>query len=301
MASLAVLLLRDPDREKPDRYESAFLRAGHVVTSVAALDTGFVNEDALRCVVQKRASDFDGVIVTSSRACEAWRRAAQGLYPDAATPSFPRPQNGWATTPFYAVGRATSVALRAIAGSPAAPRDVRGEESSTGETLARFVVDDVRAGDATRGHPARLLYLTGDKNRDTVPNMLTEAGIAFEPLQVYGTRGAPDFAQRLEDAMSAFSTDSGELWVVFFAPSSTDFALPVLRQHIDFKESPSVLSSGSSTEPSTRRYARVAAIGPMSSDHILRERNLYVDAIATNPSPADLVNAIHAVTLSRPP
>ncbi|KAL1693075.1 tetrapyrrole biosynthesis, uroporphyrinogen III synthase [Schizophyllum commune] len=284
MPSSSALLIRAPDAEKPDRYESAFSEAGFSVASVAALDTGFVNDESLDAAIRGRASEFDGVIVTSSRACEAWKRAVQLTA---------APSDGWATTPFYAVGRATAVALRAIADSPAAPRDIRGEDSGTGEQLARFIVDDVRGGDAGRGHPARLLYLTGDKNRDTVPSILTEAGISFEPLQVYGTCGAPDFEQRLDDALADLSPDSTEQWVVFFAPSSTDFALPYLHERFQLRREAASVSG-------SRKAARIAAIGPMSSEHILRERHLHVDAVAAKPSPAQLVEAIRAAAAISP-
>ncbi|TRM68448.1 tetrapyrrole biosynthesis, uroporphyrinogen III synthase [Schizophyllum amplum] len=303
MVPTAVILLRAPDADNKDRYEIALEEAGYAAVSVAALDTGFVNEDAFRVVIQTRASDFDGVIVTSSRACDAWKRAAQDIYPASSA------SNDWTTKPFYAVGHATATALREIADSPAAPRDVRGEESGTGEQLARFIVDDVRAGDATRGHPTRLLYLTGDKNRDTVPKILAEAGVAFEPLQVYGTCGRPDFAGKLDEAVQRISA-ADDPWVVFFASSSTDFALPFLRQHFSFRQSTSLEGSNAPSDapveseplgvptsnrmPATHRTARIAAIGPVSSDHISRELHLHVDAVATKPSPANLVDAIRA-------
>ncbi|KAI5897604.1 tetrapyrrole biosynthesis, uroporphyrinogen III synthase [Schizophyllum commune H4-8] len=291
MPSSSALLIRAPDAEKPDRYESAFAEAGFAAASVAALDTGFVNDDSLDAAIRERASEFDGVIVTSSRACEAWKRSVQRLYPS--QEHSPTNENGWATTPFYAVGRATAVALRTIADSPAAPRDIRGEESGTGEQLARFIVEDIRKDDAERGHPARLLYLTGDKNRDTVPSILTEAGISFEPLQVYGTCGAPDFEQRLDEALADLPSDTTEQWVVFFAPSSTDFALPYLHERFELRREVASLSG-------TQKAARIAAIGPMSSEHISRERHLHVDAVASKPSPAQLVEAIRTAAAMSP-
>ncbi|KAL1749081.1 tetrapyrrole biosynthesis, uroporphyrinogen III synthase [Schizophyllum fasciatum] len=297
MTQASALLIRAADSEGPDRYESAFSAAGYAAVSVAALDTGFVNEDALDAAIASRAFEFDGVIVTSSRACEAWKRAVQRICPDAAqAPS--ETTDGWATTPLYAVGRATAVALRSIADSPAAPRDVRGEATGTGEQLAHFIVDDVRSENRTS--PARLLYLTGDKNRDTVPNILTEAGIAFEPLQVYGTRGAHDFAQRLDAAMGTLPSDSSEQWVVFFAPSSTDFSLPYLEKRLKLKYTTTEnCSTPSGTTSAERRAVRIAAIGPMSSDHIMRERHLHVEAVATKPSPSDLVEAIQGARVNR--
>ncbi|KAL1749107.1 tetrapyrrole biosynthesis, uroporphyrinogen III synthase [Schizophyllum fasciatum] len=280
MARTTVFLLRTPDSEKPDRYESALSQAGYDPVSVAALETGFVNENDLRALVQSSAFAYDGVIITSFRASNAWKRATQVLSDFA--PSF---QCDWSMTPFYAVGRATARTLRDVPDTPATPRDVRGEESGTGEQLARFIVEDAGT-DIERKRPPHFLYLTGDKNRDTVPHILAEAGISFEPLQVYGTSGIPDFAQKLRSAMDALPADTTHCWVVFFAPSSTDFALPYLKEHFDFRHSAS----------SVRVTARIAAIGPVSSDHISCEHHLCVDAVALNPNPADLVTAMNKAT-----
>ena len=62
MPTSSALLIRAPDAEKPDRYETAFSEAGFSVASVAALDTGFVNDDSLDAAIRGRASEFDGAI-----------------------------------------------------------------------------------------------------------------------------------------------------------------------------------------------------------------------------------------------
>jgi hypothetical protein len=66
------------------------------------------------------------------------------------------------------------------------PSDVRGTESGTAENLAHFIVQDMAGTDKT------LLYLTGDKNRDTLQKVVeTESGmkIALMCVQVYATVG----------------------------------------------------------------------------------------------------------------
>ena len=104
------------------------------------------------------------------------------------------------------MGEATAAALRAIRTlfphSPHAPRDVRGgggggAESGTSEKLARFVVADLGGGAAG----ARLLYLTGDKNRDTLAAVVREAGVALESVQVYATQGSSRFEEDLRGAL----------------------------------------------------------------------------------------------------
>lgn len=98
----------------------------------------------------------------------------------------------WSTTPFYAVGPSTAAVLTSLAGpapSPAraalCPCDVRGSDTGTSETLAHYIVSD-QPGEA------RLLYLTGDKNRDTLPKIIEEDSsgrISLLEEQVYETRG----------------------------------------------------------------------------------------------------------------
>ena len=112
----------------------------------------------------------------------------------------------WGNTPFYVVGEATASALREIhdaAGDfPSVPKDIRGAaESGTGEKLAHFILRDLPPSDG----PRTLLYLTGDKNRDVLPNILRDGGVDLQPLQVYATQGSSTFASDLQKALDSVS------------------------------------------------------------------------------------------------
>lgn len=103
------------------------------------------------------------------------------------------------------VGEATASALREIQHVPSAgtlaPRDIRGgSEAGTSEKLANFILKDLGPDSATT-----LLYMTGDKNRDTLPNILKDGGVKLESLQVYETVGSSHFEVDLEHAMSVVS------------------------------------------------------------------------------------------------
>lgn len=111
----------------------------------------------------------------------------------------------WAHIPFYVVGETTASSLRDIATAypgPFAPQIIRGADSGGDERLAHFILDDLSS---TRG--TRLLYLTGDKNRDTLPNILGGAGVELVNLQVYETRGSLRFEEDLREILE--KTDSG--------------------------------------------------------------------------------------------
>ena len=98
----------------------------------------------------------------------------------------------WSGIPFYVVGVATGNVLRNMPRSPFTPssQNIIGEGSGTGEALAKVLIDDQLG----RGSQLPLLYLTGDKNRDTLPSLVQAAGLDLEPLQVYATRGSPSFS-----------------------------------------------------------------------------------------------------------
>ena len=108
--------------------------------------------------------------------------------------------------PFYVVGQATALALKELenlyAGIGFCRLDIRGESSGTAEQLAHFILNDPTS------RSGQLLYLTGDKNRDTLPNILSGCGIKLHPLRVYETQGSSTFEQELLVALE--SSPKGE-------------------------------------------------------------------------------------------
>ena len=178
-----VLLLRTPATPpESDRYEAALTRASFRPLSLPVLGTALENLEHLSRIVRGEDEEgtIDGVIVTSARAVDACANAGA--------------DSDWRAMRFYVVGPATAAAL--LARLPNPPEDVRGTESGTAEQLARYIVHD-----ATREE--RLLYLTGDKNRETLPRIVQEGlgeGVLRE-LRVYATRGVRDFESSLTRAL----------------------------------------------------------------------------------------------------
>ena len=103
----------------------------------------------------------------------------------------------WSTVPFYVVGMTTGNVLRKMPMSPftPSPQNIIGEGSGTGEALAEAIIDD----QGGRAQKLPLLYLTGDKNRDALPTLVKASGLDLEPLQVYGTRGSPNFSAGVKE------------------------------------------------------------------------------------------------------
>lgn len=179
---LRVLLLRTPETPpETDRYEAALTRASFRPLSLPVLETTLDNLDHLSRIVRGEddKGTMDGVIVTSARAVDACANAGADI--------------DWRAVRFYAVGPATATMLARL---PNPPHDVRGTESGTAERLAHFIVQDAARNE-------RLLYLTGDKNRDTLSRVVREGlgdGVLSE-LRVYATRGVLDFESHLSRAL----------------------------------------------------------------------------------------------------
>ena len=213
-----VLLLRAPATEGQDKYVTTFQAQGYRPICVPVLETVLVNAPELRDVISKGPTEagLQGVIVTSARACEAWREAIISLMPKSSVSAgeytHPATMNStasasisdWTNTPFYVVGEATATALReirgAVGGSVLAPEDIRGgAESGTSEKLAHFILQDLSPND----EPRKLLYLTGDKNRDVLSSILRDGGIELQAQQVYATQGSSTFPSDLQHAIES--------------------------------------------------------------------------------------------------
>ncbi|KAJ7659943.1 tetrapyrrole biosynthesis, uroporphyrinogen III synthase [Mycena rosella] len=282
-----VLLLRAPsqDTENPDRYESTFTASGYESLSIPVLETIFTNIASLTDILRHDA-EYEAVIITSGRACEAWSQVVDTLENEQGS----RQESEWSSIPFYVVGSSTASALNAIRSthphSPLAPTDIRGESSGTSEQLARFILADLESSPRSNRKP--FLYLTGDKNRDTLPDILRDGNVQLAPLQVYRTQGSSRFPEDLKLALESSSREgnSNGWWIVFFAPSAAEFVTPFLRHHFDL--------GAMDPTASTRLPARIASIGPTTSTFLRDKLNLRVDAEAVKPKPDELLRAIVA-------
>ena len=105
----------------------------------------------------------------------------------------------WSTIPFYVVGTATGNVLRKMPTSSftPSPQNTIGEGSGTGEALAELIIDD----QSRRAPGLPLLYLTGDKNRDTLPSLVKAMGLDLEPIRVYETRGSRNFSTGVKELL----------------------------------------------------------------------------------------------------
>lgn len=221
-------------------WEKTLRDAGFEVATRPALDFEYEAPEALRRLAN-HPDQYAGWIFTSSRAVEAFGRAF------AATAA---QRNAWSAKKVFAVGPGTAAALRSIGYEP------EGEESGSAEQLAKHILQQAVAGP--------LLFLCGDRRRDTLPAILRKAGIAAEEIVVYRTRLR---------TLRAWPGHKKPDWVVFFSPSGFEAVLQ---------------SPGLSLED-----LLIAAIGSATAEAV-RASGFAVRAVAEKPEPESLAQALRA-------
>jgi len=227
-----VLLLRTP--REPDPYVAALESAGFTARCVPVLRFEFLGRDALAERIE-RPEDYAGLILTSPRAVAAMK----GF--DLAA---------WHEHPAFAVG------LRTASEAAKLGLQTVGEESGSADDLADVIT--------ARSFEQPLLFLCGDRRRDTIPDRLRAADVDVEELVVYRTIGD---AEELAEAIEWQRPE----WIVFFSPSGVETA--------------DVLAG-----PSWNRIFR-AAIGPTTAE-ALRAAGLAPAAVAVAPTPEALAAAL---------
>lgn len=231
----SVVLLRHPHTgRETDPYERALAGEEATVqcTPVLAFD---IDPPPTLAVLLNRASAYGALMCTSPRAVQALEHALPRGHPLYAA---------WTDKPTYVVGPRTAEAVLAWGGQPV------GAETGDAATLAARIGADA---------PGRLLFLSGNRRRDTLPRALVEAGQVFDETEVYRTR-----------LRSNITLPSPPAWLVFFSPSGIE----------------AVRASGYALDA----YA-CAAIGPTTAA-ALRDAGTAVQAVAATPTPDALAAAI---------
>lgn len=234
-----VCLLREAGPD--DAYVQALEARGFRVVAEPVLQFTFVHAAALRDKLRAPES-YSGLVLTSPRAVEALRRVREG-------DSLLAP---WCTKPVFVVGPKTASEVATLGFAPL------GQESGSAEALAAAI--------ARHGPQKPLLFLSGNRRRDVLPERLTTAGIVFDELVVYETHPAASL-----DVSSHSHLD----WLVVFSPS----ALDALRHATGLD----------------RSQVRLVAIGPTTAE-ALTKAGWTVAAVAAAPTPEAVVDALVAAS-----
>lgn len=239
-----VVLLRSAD--EPDRYLAAFRRADLQAICEPVLTFAFPHQEQLADHL-KDADRHAALVATSPRVGTALGRlfAARDDLADR-----------WRGAPAFAVGPKTAEHLQEVGLDP------RGADAGDAAALVEQIIAAAPAGP--------LLFLCGNRRRDTLPNRLQEADLAFDELVVYKTR------TRRNMTLPSAQEPPESPWLVFFSPSGLEA----------IEQAPSV-------DPEQLHDSRIAAIGPTTAG-ALEEAGWSVEAVASEPSPEGLVGAILA-------
>ncbi|KAJ1303258.1 hypothetical protein OPQ81_011455 [Rhizoctonia solani] len=281
-----VLLLKNAEENLPDPYQRTLSSNGFTTSIVPPLVHSYTDLDGLAHTIACRGEEYGGVIVTSGRAVDAWENAVKVLGERGQLPVTEH-ISPWTSKPFYVVGLKTEKQLLNLGLSKYIPGPelvLGAKESGTGELLAKFICADY----PTR--PLRhlpLLYLTGDKNAGGVGKGLDAEGIRFKMVQVYATSASTTFEEDFEKGVGEGASErTSETVIVFFAPSSAELALPVIRKHFSL----------SSSEAKPR--LKLVAIGPTTAKSLADNHNLQVDAVSSKPEPGALTYSIRRLSTS---
>lgn len=228
-----VWLLRAPRPDDP--YERALREAGFTPHPVPVLD--FVFEDPAGLARTLADPAHGALVLTSPRAAEAVARVWSAEL-----------RSRWQTRPVYVVGPRTGEAVGRLGLVP------QGAEAGSAPMLADHILSRPPAG--------RLLFLTGDRRRDELPDRLRAAGRAFDERVVYRTH----LRSRLD-----VSGAPSPVWVVWFSPSGVE-----------------AVEEEGGFDP---RAVRRAAIGPTTAAR-LADAGWPAHAVADAPTPEGLVKAL---------
>lgn len=213
--------------------EAAGLRS----VSVPVLRFVFINQ-AMLVAALREPDAFGGLICTSPRSGAA---LAQVWAKDATQ------QAAWSQKPVFVVGPRTAAAVRDLGLTPI------GANAGVAGTLAETICQQTFS--------APLLFLSGNRRRDALPDQLMAAGTPFQELCVYETHLRTDLALGTLPALD---------WLAFFSPSGVE----------------AVQQSGFEAT-----FVYKAAIGPTTAQAI-EAAGWTVDALAQEPAPEALAAAI---------
>ncbi|KAK4701395.1 uroporphyrinogen-III synthase, partial [Phenoliferia sp. Uapishka_3] len=285
------------------------------------LDTQFTHLDHLSQIIKAGPTNrYSGVIITSQRAVDAWAIAttshsstSTSTQPPPPSPSSspspsptPSSNTSWVSIPWFPIGVASQTAIQKQLFDP--PPLCVGAGSGTANNLAEAIKDHFPTPP-----DLPILYLVGDKNRDTIPTVLQEAGIQLDRVQVYETRVVDDFGKNLDGILKAVLEDHEEekiregtsdqevqkvptVWFALFSPSGTKHCLEQLRLR-GLLPPPSTSTKATSTEsiPHSPLKIRVklAGIGQTTREYVEDEEGLRMHAVAEKPNAVDLFKAIN--------
>ena len=297
-SAIPIIFLKTPTTPS-DPYTDLFSRThspshySYIPQHVPVLQHTHILESIFE-ILEPSLSENAGLIFTSQRAVSAFGEACNKT-----TSEVQARVLGTLNIPLYVVGPATAASLRDIQEKWLPQCRVVGETTGTGKALADLILEDHRTQtsieDADGKYSVtRMVFLTGEKHRDVIPEKLKAAGIERREIVVYKTGLRPALVQNLIKALNDVRGLGAKYhWVVLFSASAAN---EVLRCVGSLDESTGEVKPGWFDD--AKRRTRVAAIGPTTAEAMRCEHGLVVDAIAEKPSPEGVRDAVEKAIVS---
>ena len=174
-----------------------------------------------------------------------------------------------------------------------------GENTGTGKALADLILEDhhtqTSIEDTDGKHSVtRMVFLTGEKHRDVIPEKLKAAGVELREVVVYKTGLRPALVQDLLKSLNDVrERDAKYHWVVLFSASPANEVLQCIGA---LDESTGEVKNDWFED--AKRRTRVAAIGPTTAEAMRCEHGFVVDAVAKKPSPEGMRDAIEKACIN---
>ncbi|KAI4164147.1 MAG: hypothetical protein LQ342_002111 [Letrouitia transgressa] len=325
---IPIILLKTTSEESTDLYATHLLSESTVddynfqPQFIPVLEHKF-NHDPILSVVESLGQSPDhpdqldptlfpygGLIFTSQRAVDAFNSAlfSLSLYSNQAgvneVPSTVLRRLQSLKIPLYAVGPATARALKEVQGLLLPFCTIEGGElAGSGNLLAPLILEHYNAIHSStdfgtrswtfnkEGNKKPLLFLAGEKHRDTIPVTLTSAPaeqrIVVEEAVVYSTTTSLNFPSLLFSKLHATSSASIR-WLVIFSPTAGGQLLSALG----WLDEATNRIYGSQHDCWKDRTTFITSIGPTTKEYMRKEFGFEVDVCATKPSPEGVSKGI---------
>ncbi|KKY26328.1 putative uroporphyrinogen-iii synthase [Diplodia seriata] len=248
---------------------------------------------------------YGAIIFTSQRAVEAFAQVVQDLRREGNDRQQQHDMDALlpASLPLYVVGPATARGLRALG----LRCPVLGEESGTGEVLAKIILDDYNGrvlpppprvdGAAKKGKEGckklPILFLVGEQRRDIIPKTLQAPGLvptgrytAVDEVVVYETAEMHSFRQDFAAVVEGNRRAGAEQqWVVVFSPTGGKAMLETLGKGEGEGNAKTATLDGDGFK------TWIATIGPTTKEYLLK-CGYEPEVCAKKPSPEGVGNGI---------
>ncbi|OQO01808.1 hypothetical protein B0A48_12281 [Cryoendolithus antarcticus] len=244
------------------------------------------------------AKKYGGIIFTSQRAVDAFAIVVSKLDPSKLEAMFDKEM------PLYVVGPATATGVKSL-GLPCA---VLGEETGSGEVLAKFILEHQRtlARNVTHleGRRLPLLFLVGEQRRDIIAKSLSAETLPLSErtqvieLIVYETGEMATFEESFSMLLQqAAKQKVKEQWVVVFSPQGCEAMLTSLKW---LDESTGRFSQAKRNASQCKGWIGVATIGPTTRDYLKGAFAFNPDVCAESPTPVGVSEGINRFSNGTP-